>query len=129
MSQQLLPLAQLAAAGALGTLARYGVGRGVELVANPDFPWATWVINGSGSLLFGVLYVLAKERGVLSDESRVILLIGFMGAFTTFSSLAFECADLIRAERYTAAAVHLVGQNVWGLGLMFSGFALGRSVA
>lgn len=116
----------IALAGAVGTLARYGLGRIVDQIADADFPWATWVINGLGSLLFGVVFVMATERRLLSDEGRIVVLIGFMGAFTTFSSLAYECAALIRAERYFAATIHIVGQNAFGVALMFGGFALGR---
>jgi len=119
-------LAWLAAAGALGTLARYGVGGGVQRALGEAFPWGTLVINAVGSLLFGLVWSLAEERMMISGETRVILLVGFMGAFTTFSTYAFETSAMLRDAEWSFALANVLSQNVLGIVCFFAGLALGR---
>ena len=76
----------IALAGALGTLARYGLGGAVQTVLGQNFPWGTLVVNAIGCLLFGLVWTLAEERLLISGHLRFIVLVGFMGAFTTFST-------------------------------------------
>ena len=73
----------LALAGAMGTLARYGASE----LANR---LATFTVNVVGSFLFGFIWHLAAVRLLIPDHVRIILLVGFMGSFTTFSSLMFD---------------------------------------
>jgi fluoride exporter len=119
-------LAWLAAAGALGTLARYGVGGVVQRALGEAFPWGTLVINAVGSLLFGLVWSLAEERMMISGETRVILLVGFMGAFTTFSTYAFETSAMLRDAEWSFALANVLSQNVLGIVCFFAGLALGR---
>lgn len=116
----------LALAGMCGTLARYWVSGAVYGVMGRDFPWGTAAVNVLGCLLFGLVWVLADERQVLRPELRVIIMVGFMGAFTTFSSLIFETGELARGAQWARAAVNLVGQNVLGFAAFAIGAALGR---
>ncbi len=122
----------LAIAGAIGALARYALGLLARLVAGPQFPWGTWVVNLLGCLLFG--WVVARhDRSLVSDETRLILLVGFAGAFTTFSTLAFDTVALAREGRWSAAFANLVLQNLCGLaailaGMRWGGLGPGRSV-
>src|SRR5262249_6918278 len=85
--------------GVLGTLARYGLQGWVQRRAG-TFPWGTLAVNALGCLLFGVIWALADERLLISGESRTIALVGFMGAFTTFSSFAFETTALLRDAQW-----------------------------
>jgi fluoride exporter len=119
-------LAWLAAAGALGTLARYGVGGVVQRALGGAFPWGTLVVNAVGCLLFGLVWALAEERMVISGETRAILLVGFMGAFTTFSTFAFETSAMLRDAEWSFALANLLSQNVLGIVCFFAGLALGR---
>lgn len=119
-------LAWLAAAGALGTLARYGVGGVVQRAVGGTFPWGTLVVNAVGCLLFGLVWSLAEERLVISGEIRAILLVGFMGAFTTFSTFAFETSAMLRDAEWSFALANLLSQNVLGIACFFAGLALGR---
>ncbi len=119
-------LVLLAVAGMCGTLARYWVSGAVYGVMGRDFPWGTVAVNILGCLLFGLVWVLADERQVLRPEARVIILVGFMGAFTTFSSLIFETGELARGAQWARAALNLVGQNVFGFVAFAIGAALGR---
>ena len=119
-------LAWLAGAGALGTLARYGVGGVVQRALGGAFPWGTLVVNALGCLLFGLVWALAEERLVISGETRVILLVGFMGAFTTFSTFAFETSAMLRDAEWSFALANVLSQNVLGIACFFAGLALGR---
>jgi len=119
-------LAWLAGAGALGTLARYGVGGVVQRAFGGAFPWGTLVVNALGCLLFGLVWALAEERLVISGETRLILLVGFMGAFTTFSTFAFETSAMLRDAEWSFALANVLSENVLGIACFFAGLALGR---
>lgn len=116
----------LAAAGALGTLSRYWTMGLVQRFAGASFPWGTLVVNASGCLLFGVVWTLAEERLLLRGPTRFIILTGFMGAFTTFSTFAFETGQLMRDSQWLQAVGNVALQNVLGLVCLFVGFSLAR---
>jgi len=119
-------LLALAVAGTLGTLARYGLGGLVQRLHESAFPWGTLVVNALGCFLFGVVWALAEERLVISGETRLVLLVGFMGAFTTFSTFAFETSAMLRDAEWLLAASNLLAHNVLGIACFFVGVALGR---
>jgi CrcB protein len=119
-------LVWIAAAGALGTLARYGVGGIVQRAAGGAFPWGTLVVNAAGCLLFGLVWSLAEERLVIAGETRVVLLVGFMGAFTTFSTFTFETSAMLRDAEWSFAVANLLSQNALGIACFFAGLAIGR---
>ncbi len=115
-----------AAAGAAGTLARYFLGGLFQRLAGSSFPYGTFAVNMIGCLLFGIIWVLAEERLVLSAQTRAVCLIGFMGAFTTFSSFIFESAALMRDAEWAMAFGNILAQNILGLACLFVGLAIGR---
>jgi CrcB protein len=119
-------LALLALAGALGTLARYGLGGLVQRLRDGEFPLGTLAVNCTGCFLFGVVWSLAEERMLIRGETRAIVLIGFMGAFTTYSTYAFETAEMLRDSEWWLAAANLALQNVLGITCVFLGLAAGR---
>jgi CrcB protein len=86
----------LAIAGAIGTICRYGLAGLVQRICGASFPWGTLTVNAVGCLLFGVVWTLAEERLVISGQVRFVALTGFMGAFTTFSTFAFETGEFLR---------------------------------
>lgn len=116
----------LAAAGALGTLARFGLQGAVQRAADTNLPVGTLAVNALGSFLFGIIWPLAEERLLISPEARRILLVGFMGAFTTFSTFAFETGQLARDTQWAAVFGNILAQNVLGIGLFLVGLSLGR---
>lgn len=118
----------IALAGAVGTLSRYALSGLVQRVCGEKFPWGTLVVNGLGCFLFGLVWALAEERMVISGQTRFIVLTGFMGAFTTFSTFAFETGAFLRDSEWLLAATNLVGQNVLGLIGVFLGFAASRLI-
>ena len=121
----ILKLLYLALAGALGTLARYGVSEVAVKVA-PGYPWGTLAVNLIGCFLFGLVWSLAEYGGRLSPDARTLVLVGFMGAFTTFSSFSNDVVQMLRGERYGPAAATFLAHNALGIGLFFAGLALGK---
>ena len=118
----------LALAGAAGTLSRYFLAAWVQNLAGPEFPWSTWAVNILGCFLFGLVWILCEERAYFSTELRFIILVGFMGAFTTFSTYVFETAQLGRDAQWLRVAANLAGQNLLGFAGLVLGMALGRGV-
>lgn len=115
-------------AGALGALARYGLGGLVQRFSGANFPWGTFVVNMLGAFAFGLIWSLVEQRLVISVETRVIILSGFLGAFTTFSSFMFETSSLIGDGQWGWALFNVGGQIVLGLASMFLGLAAGRAI-
>ncbi len=113
----------LALAGAAGTLARWGVYEGAAKWLSKTgwhVPAATLTVNVVGSFLFGLVWAM-WDQGRMSMQTRVILLSGFMGAFTTFSSFAFDTGDYIARGNYFGAAANVLANNVLGIGAFFVG--------
>ena len=117
----------IALAGAAGTLARWGLSAAVYRLAGGAFPFGTLAVNVLGSFLFGIIWVLGEQRGILSPGVRLVILVGFMGAFTTFSTFAFETDALLRTGRYWTAAVSVLLQNGAGVAAVVLGLAAGRA--
>jgi len=115
-------------AGALGALARYWLAGAVYGLLGRDFPWGTFAVNILGCFLFGLIWVMSEERGILSPQFRLIALVGFMGAFTTFSTFIFESAELARTSEWLRLGLNMLGQNIVGFAACILGMALGRII-
>lgn len=120
-------LALLALAGGMGTLARYGLAGFVQK-SGMSFPWGTFAVNICACFIVGILWSLFENKWNVSGETRTIVLVGFMGAFSTFSTLIFETGDLLRSSEWLYAAVNLTIHNGLGLFALFIGAAIGRMV-
>jgi len=118
----------LAAAGAAGTLARYGISTTVHRIAGSDFPLGTFTVNMIGCLVFGMFWAFAEKRFHSSADITAIVLIGFLGAFTTFSSFIFDTGGLLKNYGPAHAMLNLVAQNALGIALLFTGLAIGRKI-
>ena len=116
----------LSVAGAVGTLSRYGLAGFVQRFCGERFPWGTVAVNMIGCFLFGLIWTLAEERLVISGQTRFILLTGFMGAFTTFSTFAFETSGFLQDSQWWLASANAFGQLFAGVALIFLGFVVGR---
>lgn len=116
----------IALVGAFGTLARYYMQGWAQQILGSSFPWGTLVVNLIGCFLFGVVWSLAEERVLVNPEIRIVLLVGFLGAFTTFSSFVFETGELLRDTQWKMAALNIVAQNGLGLVCFFLGLFVGR---
>ena len=111
--------ALVAFAGAAGALSRYGIGVAVGV---RSFPWATLGINLTGSFVLGLLLTVGAERG-WSENVTVPLAVGFLGAYTTFSTFSYETQTMLRTGRTTAAAVYVGVSVVGGVAAAALGYA------
>ena len=109
-------------AGAAGALSRYAIASAVGV---RSFPWPTLAINVVGSFLLGLL--LEAGRPSLSEDAVVILGVGFLGAFTTFSTFGYESISLVRDGRAGAAAAYVLLSVVVGLGAAAVGIRVGAA--
>ena len=121
-----MKLALLVIAGGGGTLARYALSNLVLRGHDGGFPWGTLAVNVLGALVFGILWALAEKRLVMSPEMRTVVLVGFLGGFTTFATFAFETVEALRAGQWWIAGVNLAAQNGLGIAALFAGISVGR---
>ena len=123
-----MTLAWIAVGGAAGAASRYVLQGWVDELAGGRFPWGTFAINISGSFALGVLFALAVDRAILSPEVRVPLMVGFISAYTTFSTLMLESWRLVEEGDLVFALANLLGWVVVGMIAVVAGLALGRAL-
>ena len=124
----MIPVLLIGAGGFLGAIARYLVDGRIATYAGGAFPWGTFAINVSGSFAVGLLFALMIDRAVLAPELRGPLMIGFLGSYTTFSTLALESWRMVEDGAWLYATVNLGGSMVIGLVAVIAGVALGRLI-
>ena len=112
--------------GFFGAIARFLVGRSCGFLLGDRFPYATMIVNLSGCLLLGWFATLAGERLIISEPRRLAIVSGFLGAYTTFSTLTYESNVLLAEGARVRAAVNLVGSLVLGMLALRIGIALAR---
>ena len=117
----------VAMGGALGALSRYGLEGLIDGWRGPTV-LGTFVVNISGSLLLGLFLGLTEERFAAPYLARTAIAIGFLGAYTTFSTLMFESVDLAESGSLTTAALNAGGSVAAGLVAVYAGLTLGRSI-
>lgn len=118
----------IAVAGSLGALARYGLEGVVSRQAPGAFPWGTFVVNVSGSFLLGFVFVLMIERISVDPWLRSSLTIGFLGAYTTFSTLSLETYRLLEDGARALAFANAVGSLAAGLVAVYLGIVVARAL-
>lgn len=118
----------IAVAGALGALARYGLEGLVSRRTGGQFPWGTLVVNVSGAFALGLFFTLATERWAAAPWLRSSATIGFLGAYTTFSTLSFESYRLAADRAVGLAALNLAGSCAAGLAAVYLGVVLARAL-
>lgn len=120
-----MKVALIAVAGAAGALSRYGIAVAIGL---RSFPWTTLGINLVGSFLLGLVLRLGDLRH-WPDTTTVPIAIGFLGAFTTFSTFSYEVHTLLRTDRAPAALGYVGLSLVGGVLAAAAGYASARSLA
>jgi len=123
-----MQLIVIAAGGAAGAVMRYWVSSGVYQWLGRGFPWGTLMVNAIGSLLIGLLFVLLTERMVLGPQWKAFLLVGFLGAFTTFSTFSLETLNLLESGEVGRALLNMAGSVVICVGLAWVGVTAGRAI-
>ena len=119
----------VAAGGALGAMARYGTDSMVNRWAGLGFPWGTVTVNLVGSLVLGLLIGAAVHGLHLGQEMRALIVTGFLGAFTTFSTFSLNTVTLLERGDTGAALGYVLGSVVFGVGLFFIGLRAWRLLA
>lgn len=123
--QQLLAIA---AGGAIGSVMRYLVSTGVYAIAGRGFPYGTLTVNIAGSMAMGLLYVLLIDRAAADGFWRMALLVGFLGAFTTFSTFSIETLNLMQGGEFAKAMANILLSVALCIGATWLGIRLGRLV-
>ncbi|MCP5331493.1 MAG: fluoride efflux transporter CrcB [Pseudomonadales bacterium] len=118
----------VALGGALGAVSRFWVISALSALAPHRFPWGTLVVNVLGSLLIGALYVLMTERLALNEQWRAVLVVGFLGAFTTFSTFSLDALLLAQEGLFGQAVLYVTGSVVLCLLSAWGGIALMRVI-
>jgi fluoride exporter len=111
--------------GFLGANARYLLGGWIASRLGVGFPYGTYVINVSGSFILGFFLAFAQDRAWVAPSARLMFAVGFVGAYTTFSTFEYESIRLLQDEELLLAAVYLIGSIVSGSVAVIAGIALG----
>ena len=122
-------LLMVAAGGALGAVARYGTVVAVGRLTGFGFPWGTVTVNLLGSLSLGLLIGGLAHGLHLSQEVRGLIVVGFLGAFTTFSTFSLDTVTLIERGSWTPALGYVFGSVVVGIIFFFAGLRAWRFLA
>jgi fluoride exporter len=115
-------------AGALGALSRYGIGGLIVGRSARAFPWETFVVNVTGSFVLGFAFTLLTEQLTTAPWLRVAVTVGFLGAYTTFSTLAYETYRLLEDGAVGLAATNMLGSAAAGLVAVYLGVVAGRAL-
>ncbi|MFP8965097.1 fluoride efflux transporter CrcB [Pokkaliibacter sp. CJK22405] len=120
----------IALGGAVGAISRYSLTLWLAPLFKPGIPWATFIINVIGSFLIGVIYILISEKGILPVSARPLLITGFLGALTTYSSFALESVALFERELPLQALLYMMSSvfctviaaalGIWLMRLIFN---------
>jgi len=118
----------VALGGALGAMGRYGVGSILFPVEGSRFPLSTLVVNVLGAITMGVLYVIIVEKSLLGGQWRELLMIGFLGAFTTYSTFSLDALALWQNGHLALALFYVVITLFLCLGGTLAGLAITRLI-
>lgn len=110
-----LELLWVGVGGALGAITRYLLGLWIAECFGTAFPWGTMVVNVTGSLLIGLILTVLTDKVVADPAWRLLLVVGFLGGYTTFSSYTFEAMTLVSTGEWTLSLAYVLGSSVAGL--------------
>ena len=114
--------------GVVGTVARYVLAGAVYQVLGTNFPYGTLAVNLTGCFVIGFLAALAEEKFLLSSNARLLLMAGFCGAFTTFSTFILETANLIKDGETLRAFINVAVSVIIGFMIFRLGVLIGELI-
>lgn len=114
--------------GFFGSMTRYWLSGAVMERSEGTFPLGTMVVNITGSFLIGIFFAVALERFSIGEGSRILLAVGFLGAYTTFSTLMLESYTMMEAGEFLLAGLDMLGSIILGFTAFYLGLVLGRLV-
>ena len=118
----------VALGGIAGALTRYGTVVMFDRLGWVSLPWAILTVNVVGSFLFGLVWSVLEDRGTVSDSVRLLVLTGFLGSLTTFSTFAFDSAQFARTGSWWLFAANVVMNNGFALVAVWLGFRAAKLV-
>jgi CrcB protein len=118
----------IALGGALGALARYQLAAMIQARVVPGFPWGTFVVNVTGCLVMGIAATLLAERLVVHPSWRFLIPIGFIGAYTTFSTFEYETFRAVTEGSWMIGAANVAGSVIAGYVALWAGVLLARAL-
>lgn len=123
-----MPLLLIGLGGFAGAISRYLVDGAVAERTGGSFPWGTLAVNASGTFLLGLLFAMATERAILPPDIRGPLMIGYLGAYTTFSTYLLESWRLVEGGALGLALLNLGASLVVGVVAVVAGLTIGRLI-
>ncbi len=112
----------------LGANARYFLSRWAARALSPTFPYGTLIINITGSFVIALFLVWTSERAIVDPRWRMLVVIGFCGAYTTFSSYAFETMYYFQQGHWMLFATNIIANNLLCLAAVLAGAALAKAI-
>jgi CrcB protein len=112
----------------IGANARYFLGVWAAERFGTAFPYGTFIINLTGSLVVGFFLTLATQRALIDPRYRLLIAVGFCGSYTTFSTYTYESINLMLAGSWGLGLLNLLGSSALGLGAVGLGILLGRTI-
>jgi CrcB protein len=123
---QLKELLFLALAGSLGTLSRYGLSGLTQKLTGAGFPYGTLTVNVLGSLIIGFIMQVGLSTDIIPRTLRLAITLGFLGAFTTFSTFSYETVSYLEDGAWLLASMNILANLVLCIGATFLGMMIGR---
>lgn len=117
----------IAVGGASGAILRYAIFLSVPVTGSQLFPWATFVVNLLGSFLIGIALEILQHN-VISEYYRFLIVVGFLGALTTFSTYTFDILRLLIEQEYRLAFLYFFLSNIFTLLLAAAGVFIARRI-
>ena len=118
----------IAIGGAAGAIARYQVAAMIQARLPLGFPWGTFIVNVTGCFVMGVTMVLLTNRLVSNPSWRYLIPIGFIGAYTTFSTFEFETFSAVAEGSWLIGFANVIGSVVAGYAALWGGVLIGRAL-